>query len=189
MTLNGSPLCWGIKDIIYDFIDLTITNFTDATALRYIENVRASVTFNTIIKNIASPGNNVIGVTGNAANFKFEAVLSDSDLSVGGTNEIQVTPLTVLPFTVAQQRLDAQTTLAITVTGTVDISQAECPDVLYICIRLLEGANASFKDLQKSNNIVCVNIEKVKVCSSGMCQSYCETRKLSNIKVDMCHVL
>ena len=149
--------------------DPAVQTFSGATAVTYQEDVATTVTITSDVKNIASAGNNVVGVTGSDANFKFEAVLSDVDLAAGGTDTLSIAaiPLTVLPSTMAQQRLDAQATLSFTMTASVTIAAAKCPNVEYFCIRLSEGSGATYTDPQTSNNIMCVIIESVKYCASG----------------------
>ena len=112
----------------------------------------------------ASDGNNIIALSDPNANFAVEVYLSDMDASAG-TLGLQYSPT----CSGLSQGVAAAMAETITISCSVDVTftDANCQQIQFLCVRILEGTDAVYTDASGSNNIICTDITAQKTCTPG----------------------
>ena len=155
--------------IFFILPDPAVTAFVDVTQGVYAHGTLLSVSFTADIENQAasSPGNDILATTGD--NYAFDVLFADADINSNiatntqaGSNINIVTGLTVGLLASGA---------SLTVSGSVDLTlpTANCNTLTFLCVRLSEGAGASYVDIDNadSSNAICIDITSRIYCSPG----------------------
>ncbi len=94
-----------------------------------------------------------------------------TNVSVSNGTEALVSP-TLLPatldLTAAQAGLQVGETNTIVIRTHFGLTKEQCESLVYICFLVLNHENASYEEGNIEDNVFCVDVSAVKVCSPGM---------------------
>lgn len=100
-------------------------------------------------------------------NFQFTALLTNADVGGGSSDTLSQTAVALTITTGSlQQGLAPGATETFIGTATMMFpSGVQCTQLSHICITLIVGSGASYKDADTTNNVICIAVTNRKTCS------------------------
>ena len=111
-------------------------------------------------------GNDIAGVTSPDENFAFQFILTDTDPPTL-SDYLASSPYTPTTSDDLSQSLAAQDSTTFTLSVDIDLPDADCGTVTYLCVYLTVGTGASYTDNDEANNILCTDVTAMKSCDPG----------------------
>ena len=146
-----------------------MTNFQEPANELLRQDVATTVSINVEITNTAgsTSGNDILAVS-SGSNFLLQLQLSDVDMAVT-MDSLNLGTIAVTANVPAdlQQPLAVTNVITISATADVMIPRSNCLNVQYMCVLLSEGNNASYYDIDPTDNVMCKNIDLQKACDPG----------------------
>ena len=131
----------------------------------------SSVSFTIVVNNAANiaNGNDIKAVSNSDENFSFKLQFSDIDMRLSPNQDTLSSPKASVAITPGDdvRGLSAQNSFTTSGNSTANFASADCPNVKFLCVSLLVGMGASFKDADTTNNIFCDDVRRRIVCSPG----------------------
>ena len=159
---------------LFVFTDPSVTgfSFTVASAAQTLtHDERTTININIIVTNVASaaPRNNIVSVSGNGKeNFAFEMRISDVDMETD-TDTLGLYPSPAAITTDLKRGLTTGSSVTFVGSADVTLPSAFCVLARYMCVRLMNGTDASYTDANvgSTSNVRCATIYSRTICETG----------------------
>lgn len=150
--------------------DLSVTSLVKTDATWIVAGDTTSITLDTVITNLANASGDYVPATeAPDVNYILSVQLSSENLTVpdGNLPSFQLS-LSSTSLVSARQSLLAGGSITLSGTVNVDVAEAQCEELGFICVFLSEGPSAQFHDVDSNNNAACIDITQHLACHPGI---------------------
>ncbi|CAD5126862.1 DgyrCDS14890 [Dimorphilus gyrociliatus] len=147
-------------------IDLSIFKITLMWKEYIYRSITQNHTFVVTLLNNNSNVHDVIPLFDEYFNFDMEYVLSDKIEDINSSNPKW--KKATMDLKDKQKGLKIGTNLNLTINLSAYISRSQCENDLNICFRIVLSNSSSYKESNRNNDILCLNLEKYKNCTPGL---------------------